>query len=149
MLIRQLLTALLSLALAPACFGQGVKIIKIKKIPVVKGYIESKATSTAIHVKEPEVRFWTDSAKVFAVTTGTVTFASNLNVIVDTDSLIYTYLDVKGLTNLEGKKVKRGQQIGTMYYNDDRKKYGFSLTLRTKRKRFLTSEEIIELTSKG
>jgi hypothetical protein len=63
--------------------------------------------------------------------------------------MVYTYLDVKGLSGLEGKKIKRGQQIGTMYYNDERAKYGFSLTLRTRRKRFLTTEEIIKLTMKG
>ena len=142
--------ALLLVCLTSSCAAQEGKALKVKKIPVKNGVIENAVTSKTSYVKEPEVRFLTDHPEVFAVAPGTVTFATNLNVIIEADTLTYTYVDVKGSKDLEiGKKIKRGDQIGSMYYNDERQKYGFFLSIRKGKKKFMSREEIVKLTQKG
>lgn len=101
-------------------------------------------SSEKIVVKEPKVHFTSDGEKVFAVVDGIIRAVSNFNVVIEANGMYYVYQDVKGIPEQLNAPVKRGDQIGTMYFNDDKKVYSLYISVMSGPKQYLTHREVLQ-----
>ncbi|MBS1781958.1 MAG: hypothetical protein JSS78_02720 [Bacteroidetes bacterium] len=115
-----------------------------KNIPCINGKRLKNEASDKMVVKEPKVHFTSKEEKVYAVVQGTIRMVSNFNVVIESDGKYFIYQDVKGVPEQLNKEVKRGDEIGTMYFNEDKKLYGLFISVMTAPKKYLSYEEIVK-----
>lgn len=114
-------------------------------IPVIQGKMESYVANEKIVEKEPKVHFTSPEEKVYSVCNGIIRMVSNFNVVVEANGVYYLYQDVKGNPEQVNKEVKRGEQIGTMYFNEEKKTYSLYIGILKGPKQFMTHEEVVKM----
>lgn len=113
-------------------------------IPVTDGSVGTDIVNERIVVKEPKVHFSSAKPEAYSVCNGIVRAVTNFNVVIESDGLIVIYQDVKGDPALMGKDVKRGDAIGTMYYNDEKKAYNLYISVLKGPKQYLPYAEVLK-----
>jgi len=113
-------------------------------IPAIDAVLVKNETTSKIVEKEPKIHFISKEAKAFAVVNGTIRMVSNFNVVIEANGMYYIYQDVKGIPDQLNKEVKRGDEIGTMYFNDEKKTYNLYISVLKGPKQYLTRDEIIK-----
>lgn len=136
--MKRLLLSLFLSALCVTSFAQG------SNIPVMNAKLVSDIASDKIVVKEPKVQFTSVEEKVFAVVDGIIRAVSNFNVVIEANGMYYVYQDVRGIPEQLNAAVKRGDHIGTMYFNDDKKVYSLYLSVMSGPKKYLTHREVLQ-----
>lgn len=112
-------------------------------IPVINAtLIKNEATSKIVE-KEPKVHFTSNEPKAFAVVSGIIRMVSNFNVVIEANGMYYIYQDVKGIPEQLNREVERGDEIGSMYFNDEKKTYSLYISVLKGPKQYLSREEII------
>jgi len=115
-----------------------------KNIPATEAVlVENEATSKMV-VKEPKVHFTSRDPKVFAVVSGVIRMVSNFNVVIEANGMYYIYQDVKGIPEQLNQEIKRGDQIGSMYFNDEKKSYSLYISVLKGPKQYLSYEDILK-----
>lgn len=132
---------LLSTCFAIVCAGSSAQS---GNIPVINGKVEKDISSGKIVVKEPKVHFTSQQEKAFAAVNGIIRMVSNFNVVIEANGMYYIYQDVKGNPAQLNKEVKRGEEIGTMYFNDEKKVYSLYISVMKGAKQYLTHEEVLK-----
>ncbi|HRO41483.1 MAG TPA: hypothetical protein PL009_01520 [Flavipsychrobacter sp.] len=115
-----------------------------KKIPVTDGKVIADINTGKIVVKEPKVHFTSTQPQAFSVVNGTIRMVSNFNVAIEAKGMYYIYQDVKGNPDQLHKEVKRGDEIGTMYFNDEKKVYNLFISIMKAPKQYLTHQEVLD-----
>ena len=116
-------------------------------IPVINGTVEQKIDASKIVVKEPKVHFTSKESKAFSVVDGKIIMSSNFNVVIEGNGMYYVYQDVKGNPDLLNKEIKRGDEIGSMYFNDEKQVYSLYISILKGPKQYLTHEEVLKTIS--
>jgi len=137
--MKRLFLMLSSMALSIVVFAQ-----TSGNIPVINAKVLDENATKSVVVKEPKVHFTSTQDKVFAVVDGTVVAVSNFNFVIQTENKYFVYQDVKGNPDLINKTVKRGDEIGSMYFNDDQKVYNLYISVMTGPKQYLSHGEVVK-----